>query len=265
MAQADTPGAGASPRGALIPIATMGFDAPLRWLRKGWLDLRATGYRGLLYGLVFALMGIALTVLHATHWQLTMALTAGFFLLGPFVCAGVYELSRQRERGEPIDLMRSLTCWRRNLGALAFFAALLMLLLIFWARISIVIFALFSNSADMPSLQGMFAQSLDPKNFEFIAAWVGVGFLFASLAFAISVVSVPMMLDRGSDAMTAIAASVRALYRNTGPIYLWAALIVLIIGASLLLWFVPLVVTAPLVAHATWHSYRELVGQGEAS
>jgi uncharacterized membrane protein len=259
MIQADTAADANAAAHSGTQIHSVGFDAPFRWLRKGWDDFRATGYRGALYGLVFALMGMAIMAIYATRWQLTMGLTAGFFLLGPFVCTGLYELSRQRERGEPIDLVGSMTCWKRNLGSIAFFAALLTLMMVFWARTSIVIFALFSSTG-LPTLQGVLAQVFSMENWEFIGVWAGVGLVFASLAFSVSVVSVPMMLDRRSDTMTAIFASVRALFHNTGPVYLWAALIVALIGVSLLFWFVLLIVTAPVIGHATWHAYREMVG-----
>ncbi len=128
---------------AAPPIAArVALRAPLTWLALGWQDLRATRFRGLFYGLVFALMGAAIDTVYRTQWQLTMGLTAGFFLVGPFVCTGLYELSRQRERGEPVSLAKSLLCWRRNLGAIAFFAAILTFAMIVWARVSVVLFAL---------------------------------------------------------------------------------------------------------------------------
>ena len=96
----------------------------------------------------------------------------------------------------------------------------------------------------------------------FLALWTAVGFVFASLVFAISLVSVPLMLDRRIDTMMAIFSSARALAANPAPAYLWAATIVAIIGASLVLWLGLLVVTAPLVGHATWHAYRALVLPG---
>ena len=236
--------------------------APLRWLRRGWDDFRATGYRGAFYGAVFAAMGLLIELIYATRWQLTMGLTAGFFLVGPFVCTGIYELSRQRARGEAADLAASMTCWRRNLGGVAFFAAMLTFAMIVWARVSVVLFALFS-SAEFPTVQSMVAQILSLSNIEFLLVWTGVGFVFASLVFSISVVSIPLLLDRGGDTMMAIFSSARALYVNPGALYLWAVLIVVLIGASLALWFVPLVLTAPLIGHATWHAYRDLL-EGDA-
>lgn len=239
-------------------VRTIDAAAPFRWLARGWDDFRATGFRGGFYGAVFALMGTLIAFVYATKWQLTMGLTAGFFLMGPFVCTGLYELSRQRARAEPVSLVASLGCWRRNLGGIAFFSAILTFAMIVWARVSVVIFALFSTT-DFPTVQGMVRQILDLSNLEFIAVWAGVGFVFATLVFSISVVAIPLMLDRGSDTMMAIFSSVRALFANPGPVYLWAAMIVLLIGASLVLWFGLLIVTAPLIGHATWHAYRDLI------
>jgi uncharacterized membrane protein len=247
---------------AAPPIAArVALRAPLTWLALGWQDLRATRFRGLFYGLVFALMGAAIDTVYRTQWQLTMGLTAGFFLVGPFVCTGLYELSRQRERGEPVSLAKSLLCWRRNLGAIAFFAAILTFAMIVWARVSVVLFALASTTA-FPTVRDMLGQIVSLQNIEFLALWTAVGFVFASLVFAISLVSVPLMLDRRIDTMMAIFSSARALAANPAPAYLWAATIVAIIGASLVLWLGLLVVTAPLVGHATWHAYRALVLTG---
>lgn len=232
--------------------------APFAWLAAGWNDFRVTGHRAAFYGLVFAFMGWAVALVYETRWQLTMGLTAGFFLLGPFVCAGIYELSRQRERGEPPSLRRSLSCWRRAPGSIGFFAAMLTFLMVVWARVSVVLFAL-SSTTEFPTMRGVLAQIASASNFEFLALWSAVGFVFASLAFAISIVSMPMMLDRGSDTMVAVFTSARALAANPGAAYVWAASIVVLIGASLVLWFGLLVITAPLVGHATWHAYRALV------
>lgn len=119
-------------------------------------------------------------------------------------------------------------------------------------------FALFSTT-DFPTLQRIVGQIFSLDNPEFLLAWAGVGFVFASIAFAISVVSVPLMLDRHGDTMLSIFSSARALLANPGPVYLWALLIVVLIGASLAAGFVPLIVTAPIVGHATWHAYRDLI------
>lgn len=241
-------------------VRPIGFDAPFRWLARGFGDMRATKLRGSFYGFLFVVMGYLIALVYETKWQLTMGMTAGFFLIGPFVCCGIYWLSRQHARGETVSLTESLICWKVSPASIGFFAAILTFLMVVWARVSVIIFALFST-ADFPTLQGVLSQLFSFANLPFVIVWFGVGFVFASIAFGISVVSVPLMLDRKTDTMMALFCSVRALWMNAGPLYLWAALIALLIGASLLMSFVPLLVTAPLIGHATWHAYRELVGE----
>lgn len=248
----------------LPPLRTVSVGAPLRWLGAGWADLAATRFVGVFYGACFAAMGWMIAAMYAGFWKFTMGLTASFFLLGPFVCCGVYWLSRQRERGEKPSLGESLTCWSRNPKSIGFFAAILTFVVVIWARISVITFALFSTH-DFPTVQGMLAQIFTFGNLEFIAVWFGVGFIFASLVFAVSVVAVPMMLDRGTDTMIAIFTSFASLARNPLPLYLWAALIVALIGSSLVAGFWPLLLTAPWIGHATWHAYRDLVGEAPAT
>lgn len=246
---------------SLMPeIRTIGLDAPFRWLAAGLKDMQATRLRASFYGLMFMLMGFAIAAVYETRWQLTMGLTAGFFLVGPFLFCGIYWLSRQRDREEKPSLTASLFCWKDNPASIGFFAAILTFLMVVWARVSVVIFALFSTR-DFPTMQGMIFQIFSMTNTPFVIAWFGVGFVFASIAFAISVVSVPLMLDRKTDTMIALFTSVRALWTNMMPLYLWAALIVALIGASLVLSFIPLLLTAPLVGHATWRAYCDMVGE----
>ena len=249
------------PDAALLPpLRRIGFDAPWRWLGAGWADLRATGFRGLVYGVAFALMGWLVALVYKDYWKLTAGLTTGFFLMGPFVCCGLYWLSRQRERGEPISLAASAVCWRRNARSIAFFAVMLAFLLMVWSRISLVVFALFSTH-EFPTMQGVMAKIFSFSNFDFLLAWFAVGFVFAAVAFAMTVVSMPMMLDRGTDSIVALLTSVACVGNNIGPMLLWAAMIVVLIGVGIALGFVGLIFTAPLVGHASWHAYRELVGE----
>lgn len=235
---------------------TAGVD----WLRRGWHDLLCTGMRGCFYGAVFAIMGYAIALIYGNFWQATMGLTAGFFLMGPFICCGIYELSRQRDRAEPLSLAKSLNSFMRNWKSIAFFAAMLTFFMIVWARVSVVIFALFAQH-DYPTLQAMMGQIVSFENLEFLLVWAGVGFVIASLVFSISVVSMPLLLDRDTDTLVAVFASARALWANPLTCLIWGILIVAIIGGSLLLFTPLLVVTAPWVGHATWHAYKDMVGE----
>ncbi len=234
-----------------------------QWLAQGWKDFMQTGMRGTYYGACFAVMGFAIVMVYGTLWQATMGLTAGFFLMGPFICTGIYELSRQRERGEPLSLIKSWTAWFRNWKSIAFFAAMLTFFMVVWARVSVVLFALFA-AHDYPTLQSMLSQIVSERNLEFLLVWMGVGFVFASLVFAVSVVSVPLLLDRGTDTLEAVFASARALWANPTACLVWGLLIVALIGSSLFVFMPLLVITAPWVGHATWRAYKGLVAQPEA-
>lgn len=233
-------------------------NAPVNWLRRGWKDLVNTRFQGVFYGAVFVLMGYAIAWIYATKWQLTMGLIGGFFLMGPFLCAGIYDLSRQYEIDGKASLISSLSCWTRNPGSVAFFAIILTFAMIVWARVSLILFALSSNTS-FPTLKGALQQIFSFSNPQFLLLWTGVGFLFASIVFAIGVIATPMMLDRSSDTLAAVFSSVRSVHANPKAMYLWALVVVVIIGLSLLAGFIPLLITAPIIGHATWHAYRDLL------
>jgi uncharacterized membrane protein len=231
---------------------------PLKLLAEGVQDMRATGFAGIAYGIVFVLMGYAISGVYQHLWQMTMGLTAAFFLMGPFICCGVYDLSRQKEIEGRASLRASLTCWLRNWKSIAFFAAILTFFMIVWARVSVVLFALFGKH-NYPDLTGMINKIISMENLAFLGVWAAVGFVFASLVFAMSVVSMPMMLDQETDTIEAVVASAKALWNNPGAMLVWAISITLLIGASLIFFLPLLALTAPLVGHTTWKVYKSLV------
>ncbi len=260
---AATPAAAAmrnnAPASPLPPVRSVHPLAPLRWLRLGFGDLRRAPAASLFYGIAFALMGWLIWWVFQHAYEYPASLTAGFLLVGPFLCAGLYDISRRLEHGEPATLRPTLTAWRANVGAFSLFALLLTIVMLVWARASLVTFALFF-SAGMPTLKHFMTQVVSLDHWDFIATYFAVGGLFAAIVYALSVVSVPMMLDRGTDTIVASLTSVRALLENFGVLLLWALLIVLVVGTGFVTLFVGLIVAVPVVGHATWHAYRELVG-----
>ena len=241
------------------PIREVALVQPFSWLARGWADLRANPPASLFYGLCFAVMGLIQLVVFRFAVDYTSTLTMGFMLAGPFMAIGLYALSRQRERGEPVNFRASLVAWRENTGGIGIYVLILTVVFLVWARASLVTFALFESRA-MPTWVLFFQQITSFSNLPFIATFFGVGLLFASLVFAFSVVSIPYLLDRRADAVTAAAVSVMALARNPLTMLLWALLIVLLIGIGMATAYVGLLVTGPLIGHATWHAYRDLVG-----
>jgi uncharacterized membrane protein len=249
----------AEPPGSPFPaVHTVPVGAAFGWLAAGWSDFRAKPGPSLFYGACFAVMGwlIAVTFRHA--YEYVSALITGFFLVGPFLAIGLYDLSRRRQRGEPQWLAPTLDAWRPNVGAIGIFGLVLAVILLVWARASLIVFALFYTGA-MPSVAGFVEQMLSIDNIDFLVAYFCVGGFFALLVFAISVVSVPMMMDRGTDGVVAVLTSLKAFAANVPAMIVWGLVIAVVIGAGFAAWFVGLVVAVPVIGHATWHAYRALV------
>ena len=246
------------PSGFDIPLLTPGLAAPLRWLRLGWHDFVLAPGTGLFYGTCFTAMGWLLLLLFQRAPAYVLALSAGFMLMGPFMCLGLYDVSRKLERGEPPTLGHSLVAWKTRTGTMAIFGGVLLILEMLWARASLIVFALSFDG--MPDFKGSLLALLDPENITFIVAYIVVGGLFAGLIFAISVVAMPMILDRQTDAITAGLTSLRLCLTQPGLMLLWGAAITVLVVAAMLPWFLGLLVVAPVLGHASWHAYRSTVG-----
>ena len=245
------------PSRASYHLNTLRWGDPLRWLMLGWRDyLRHPGI-GTFYGLCFVAMGWALMTVfqHAPAW--TLALSGGFLLVGPFMCMGMYQVSQRLERGERPDLGDSLTAWDEHIGQMAIFGFVLLVLEMLWGRAAMVIFAVSFDG--MPDLKGSLMALLDPENLGFIVTYLGVGAIFAGLIFSISVVSIPMMLDRQVDAITAGLTSLRLVLNQPVVMVWWAVLIAVLMVLAMLPWFLGLLFIGPVVGHASWHAYRATV------
>jgi uncharacterized membrane protein len=234
--------------------------APWRWLALGLADLRAAPLASLFYGVVFALMGAAL-MRFVTSAAVELALVTGFLLVAPFLSIGLYDISRRRERGEPLSLPLTMVAWKANAPAVGFYALILALLLAVWIRVSVVVVALFFTSGE-PMEHGVLAELAgSAEGWVFMVAYAAAGSGFALLVFATGVVSIPMLLDRsGMDTLTAMISSFGALRRNFGVMLLWAATIVVLVAAGFFAAYVGLAFVVPLIGHATWHAYRETIG-----
>ena len=253
MAKAD------DPRVTTVPgVRTVGATAPLRWLVRGWLDYRAHPMPSLAYGVCFAAMGWSIAFTFRNAYEYVSALATGFFLVGPFLAIGLYDLSRRRERGVPVKLVPTLSAWAPNVGAIGMFSLVLVIILFVWARASLIVFALF-YTGPMPTVAGFLQRMVAPDNVEFLLAYACVGGFFAVLVYATSVVSVPMMLDRDADGVIAALTSLKAFGANVPAMAVWGAIIVTLTAIGFALAFIGLVVVVPIIGHATWHAYRELV------
>ncbi|MDP3823539.1 MAG: DUF2189 domain-containing protein [Burkholderiales bacterium] len=240
-----------------IGLRRVALTAPLQWLRLGCLDFLQAPVIGVFYGASFAAMGWMLLLLFRHAPAYTLALSAGFLLAGPFLCLGLYDVSRRLERGETPRLAASLLAWRARTGTMAVFGAVLLILEMLWGRASLIVFALSFDG--MPDFKGSMLALLEPENLAFIVAYLMVGGLFAGIIFAIAVVAMPMILDRQTDAITAGLTSVRLCLTQPAVMLCWGALITLLVVLAMLPGFAGLLVAAPVLGHASWHAYRATV------
>jgi uncharacterized membrane protein len=240
-------------------MALLPWSSPLRWLSLGWRDIAEHPLASLFYSAPFWFMALVLDAVFLFEAEYAMMAISVCLLLGPFVAMGLYDASLRREKGLALDFMGSLTCWKKHLRSMGMLVGVLLVLELIWGRASLLVTALFFNAV-MPSDFDVIGAAFDASNWEFLLAFTIVGVTFAALAFSLAVVSVPMILDRNMDAITAAMTSLQVVGKNTGVMLLWAALISVSVGVSVLLpMAVGLVVVGPLLGHASWHAYRDSV------
>lgn len=243
--------------------AKVAFDAPWMWLAAGWRDLWEAPTIGLTYGALFAVgaMVMAVALLSYGAEALFPALAGGFLLLAPFLAMGLYEASRRMEAREPVSLGQALAAGFKAKGQIAFFGVALMILFLVWLELAFILLVLFMGGRGLPP-PSEFVSTLLFTNAGLGLLVVGsiIGGVLAAVAFAMSVVAVPMLLVERVDAVTAIRASLLAVAANPKPMALWAALIAVMVAAGFVTMLVGLVVAFPLIGHATWHAYRAIYG-----
>lgn len=231
---------------------------PLRWLRAGWLDLRRIGWPSLVHGLLLAVGGQVIVTVALVVWYLLPGAISGFLLIGPILATGLYELSRRRELGEQPHWDHVVAAWRCGACHLVWLGLALALVATLWVLISAVLVALFVQDS-ITGFDDFVRHVVLSEGSHLFPVWMTLGGVVASLVFAASVVSAPLLLDRDVSLLTAVQTSLRAVAENPIALALWAVMIMLatVIGlATLMLGFIVII---PIFGHATWHAYRDLV------
>jgi uncharacterized membrane protein len=245
-----------TPRINRIPL-----DRPWTWLARGWVDLRHASGLAFAYGalLVVASFVVTAVLLFAGLIYLLLPMAAGFFLVAPVIVVGLYEISRRHELGQRASLGDIVGVWRRNGTQIVMLGLILMLIHLVWVRLAMLLFALFFNAGN-PGWDGMIhAVFFSRISVPFLVTGTLVGGALAAFSFALSAVSIPMLIDRDVSVFTAVATSWAAVTTNWKPMALWAVLIVVFTGIGLVTFYLALAVTVPLIAFASWHAYRDLV------
>jgi uncharacterized membrane protein len=257
-------GAAPSPGRQVLPaVRTIGFEDVRASLVEGLSDFARAPAFGLFFGTVVALCGLgivaALAVFHKP-W-LIYPFAIGFPLLGPFLAVGLYEVSRRLESGKPL-------VWSEIIGVilaqrsreLVWMAFVMLFVFWFWMYQIRLLLAIFLGQMSFSSFAKFTELVLStPQGFWFLAVGHVIGAVLAMTMFALTVVSIPILLDREIDFITAMITSVKAVVMNPAPMLGWGVFVTLAVIAASLPLFAGLLIVLPVLGHATWHLYRRLV------
>jgi uncharacterized membrane protein len=244
-------------------IRKIGISDLSEALRLGWEDFKQVPSHAIILCLIYPILGLVLAriVLGYSVLPLLFPLAAGFALLGPFAALGLYELSRRLEHGEPTPAWGAFEVMRsQSFGSMLALGALLLALFVTWVATWQAIYVAAFGYEPAAAIPDFVARVLTtPQGRWLIAAGCGVGFLFAVVAFCVSVVSFPMMLDRHVGAGEAMATSLRAVAQNPVPMAAWGLIVTALLVLGMVPFFLGLAIVIPLLGHATWHLYRKVV------
>lgn len=237
----------------VAPCRKLPIWAPFRWIRLGVADLIEAPQQSLVYGLAVAILIGAVSLIawfQGSQW-IMFGMLGGFVFLAPLVCVGLYAISAQLERGQEPVLTRSLrAAFKRHIGNEAVFALVLLVIFLVWSRAAVIVTAV------------MYPTDGDPTTSElisFLAFGSGIGAIFAAITFSASAFSLPMIMHRDVDSITAIVTSVNAVLRNKGAMIVWLTIIIVALALGVVTAFVGLIVFIPVIGYATWHGYEETI------
>lgn len=217
----------------------------------------------LFYGLVLSALGVgAWTMVESTSYRITLA--SGVILIGPFLAGGLCDLSHARMSTSKGAFLHSLTAWKDNALAISLFGIILVILLGLWSRTSVILIAIYF-AGDIPETQVAIERILGSgSGWVFIGCYTLAGAAFSAFVFGISVVTIPLLLDRKDfDVPLAVVVSFKTALKNKNGMVLWALLIALLIGVGFATRYIGFLVILPLLGHATWHSYVEMIERPE--
>lgn len=225
--------------------------AAINWLKLGYADFKQVPKISLIYGIVMMLISILITFIayKAHSIVLAIALTAGFFFLGPIIAIGLYSLSRQISNEVPPLLLRCLKEGKKSLGNEMVLSFMFLIVFLIWARAASMLHIFFPSYGSMKAADW----------YLFFGVGSLVGFVFATIIFCVGAFSIPMLMDRKVDTVTAVVTSINAVLKNKLAMLVWGGLIIVLIVIGILTFYIGFAFLLPIVGHATWHAYRETI------
>ncbi|HKP25820.1 MAG TPA: DUF2189 domain-containing protein [Dongiaceae bacterium] len=233
----------------------------LQWLNAGWRDLLVQPATSLIHGfIVFLVSAVIVFGLFAFGWDyILFPAFAGFMVVGPILAVGLYEKSRRIAAGESVSLAQMTIVRIASGGQILFTGVLLCLLMLLWMRAAVIIYALFFGLRPFPGLEHIAPMLFTtPIGGAMVIVGGAVGALFAAFSFAISVFSIPMMLEERVDALTAMGTSMALVWNNRPVMLTWGAIVLALFLLSLATGLLGLIVAFPVLGHGTWHVYRAI-------
>jgi uncharacterized membrane protein len=231
---------------------------PLGWLAKGWNDIWRCPLPSLTHGLVLAAIGALIFVLARQRFWLLAGAFSGFLLVAPILATGLYAISRGLEQGRQPTLRTVLRVWRPRDGRLIVFGVLLAFAGTGWVMTSASLITGFAP-APITGPQAFLKHVVLNESSHLFEVWLALGAVLAAPVFASTVIAVPLLLDRQIGVLGAVFTSWRAVMEYPAPVALWAALIMLLTLLGMATAMLGLIVIVPLLGHASWHAYRDLV------
>lgn len=236
----------------VAPCRTLSPWAPFRWVKRGIGDLLQAPQQSLAYGLSVAIMiGVVclLAWFRGSQWFM-FAMLGGFVFLAPLTCVGLYAISAQLERGQAPVMARSIrAAFRRHFGNEMVFALALLVIFLVWARAAVMVSVFFPTDGS-PTVRDWIM---------YLGFGSAIGAVFAAVTFSASAFSLPMIMHRNVDSITAIVTSVNAVLRNKLAMFIWLSIIVVSLLLGIVTAFVGLIVIVPVIGYAAWHGYLETI------
>ncbi|MCA8882700.1 MAG: DUF2189 domain-containing protein [Rhodobacteraceae bacterium] len=238
-------------------LATLHLSDLWAALGAGWRDFRRAPGFGLIFSAVYVLGGLFLLLISGGFVGSTLILALGFPILAPFAAVGLYETSWRIEEDRPLDPYQIFgSIWKEKDRQIPWVGAIIVVYFLFYSFLAHMIFALFMGLSVMTNISSSYEAFLTTNGLTMIAVELGVGGVLAFILFGLTAFSLPLLLEKEIDFMTAMLLSFREVQENLLVMLVWAGIIAAMILLAMVPFFLGLFVALPVLGHATWHLYR---------
>jgi uncharacterized membrane protein len=243
---------------APLPVRQVTVSHPRKWLAAGWRDFTRSPFAGLAHGAFVAIGGWVVLAISLRHGWVAPGAFSGFVILGPILVTGLYEISRLLNRGDKAGLREAVAAWRRGTAPLVSLGVLLAVLGTSWVLASALLFTFFAPAPLRGPVEFLRYAAVEQGELLF-TLWAILGGMGVAVVFALTAVSPPLLLGRRVGLRQALLTSARAVGENPVPMALWAIVILVATSLSLATAMLGFLITVPVLGHASWHAYRDLV------